>query len=159
MEDLPKPGIPAWLWPAIGAFFVALGLIGSMLVFVLKPYGDGLDRHAKEIEKLSDDMAPLKTLYAQHISDLQVIKTMQDDIQRKLDASMFDQNKEAIQRQLSEIIQQIHKLEEDIVTRPDNQTHWEGTDAKIASVVSELEALRLRVEHLSEGLPRPPVTK
>ena len=146
------------LGPSAATIAVVLVIVGGVGKMALDPITGRLDKHDSTLEKMDHDMAPLLTLYAQHVSDLQVTRTMQDDIRNKLDVYLFEQDKASIQRQISEILGQIHKLEQDIVTRPENATHWTELGARIDSVTRDVDALRLRVQTLSENY-RPSTAK
>ena len=142
------------LWQSAATVLVALGFAGSILVFVLKPYGDTLAQHATEIEKISTTMAPLLTLYAQHTSDLQATKMMQTQIDEKLGTGIFLQDQISLQRQLAEIVGQLHTLEQNIVPRSENANKWTELGARIDAVNRDVEALRLRADNRVGG-PKP----
>ena len=146
--------INSWpnLWQSAATVLVALGFAGSILVFVLKPYGDTLAQHAAEIEKINTTMAPLLTLYAQHTSDLQVLKTMQTELDEKLSAGLFTQDQTSLQRQLAEIVGQLHTLEQNIVPRSENTNKWTELGARIDAAARDIEALRLRMDKV--GSPK-----
>jgi hypothetical protein len=75
-------------------------------------------------------MTPLLTLYAQHTSDLDKFKSVDDRITALIDTD---------DKSRGETLHQVHDLEGKIVGREENTIHWE-----------QINALTLRVNALSE---------
>ena len=129
-------------------------VIGSM---ALGPINASIVDLKAGLKDVNVTMTPLLAAYAQQTSNLQVLATMKDDIKNKVDRELFDQEVSSIQRQMDEILQQIHKLSADIVTRSDNETHWNGTASELAEVKQNIAALRLVIENMNgEGRMKPP---
>ena len=141
--------------PGVGMFVLAIAtVIGSM---ALGPIDASIADLKTGLKDVNVTMTPLLAAYEQQKSNNQVLATMKDDIKNKVNKELFDHEQSSIYRQMDEILQQIHKLEADIVTRSDNETHWNGTAAEIAEVKQNIAALRLLIENMSgEGRMKAP---
>lgn len=153
-------------WPAIlGACAATLGvclvLVGGAATMVLSPINAALADRQAGIADINLKMAPLLTLNtqqdanlraakAQHEADAEQIKTLQAEIDKKLDANVYDLFARTIGERITaaektisdastETLHQVHDLENKIVSREENTVHWAATDA-----------LTLRVNELSK---------
>jgi hypothetical protein len=131
------------LWPAVGA----AAAIASVLLAIIGGVGSiilgNLDAQINDLKLANIDlnlrMAPLLTLYAQHTSDKEQAASMVIQIDRKVNADLFVAYAESATARNAEIVQQIRRLEDTIVTRAETEVHWARDNA-----------LELRVNDLSK---------
>jgi hypothetical protein len=121
------------LWPAAGAaaalIAVVLTIVGGVGSIILGNLNARIDDLKSASADLNIRMAPLLTLYAQHQSDKEQAASMLIAIDRKLNVDLFAAFKVSEDARNAEMVAQVHRLEDTIVTRAENQVHWGLADA------------------------------
>ncbi len=148
------PSSPAtfWqVWQAVASGMTAVvAVVGGVGGIIIGNEQSEIADLKAAVLDLNVRMAPLLTLYAQHASDAQLAAGMQKEIERKVDREVFVTFDRLISGRVTEsdasaaarngeVVDQLHKLENDIVTRAENMVHWQVVDA-----------LTLRVNDLSK---------
>ena len=144
---------PASFWQVVGALAsgmtAVLAVVGGVGGIIIGNQEREIADIKGSIADLTVRMAPLLTLYAQHESDKEQASEIQREIEGKVEREVFVTFDRLITGRVTEmeassaarngeIVDQLHKLENDIVTRAENMVHWQSIDA-----------LTLRVNDLS----------
>jgi hypothetical protein len=132
------------LWPAVGAaaalVAVVLTIVGGVGSIILGNLNARLEDSKAANADLNLRMAPLLTLYAQHQSDKEQAASMVVAIDGKVGLAEYRGFDRMISDRLTaaeassaarneEVVQQLHRLEDTLVTRAENQVHWGIVDA------------------------------
>jgi hypothetical protein len=127
---------------------VALAVFAGVGSLTLTPIAEHLAALDRADEKINLTMAPLLTLYAQHKADEDRFVGFQIAIDGKLGKDVFEMSRNGLVARIDtlvstddkardEVLAQVHRLEDTIVTRQENVVHWNATDA-LALRVNEL---------------------
>lgn len=119
---------------------VALGIFAGVGTLSLGPIQADLVSLHHDVEHINTTMSPLLTLYAQHKADEDRFVSFQAAIDAKMDKNVYDVFSTMVTERiadlaktnnaaLGEAVHQIHDLEGSIVSRSENQVHWNATDA------------------------------
>jgi len=120
-QILPTSALPL-VGVGVATFMASVSLVGIILAPIINDI--------KDVKDNVKTMTPLLTLYAQHTSDLDRFKSIEDRITSLIATDDAARN---------ELLHQVHDLESKIVGREENTIHWE-----------QINALTLRVNALSE---------
>jgi hypothetical protein len=148
------------LGPSTATLAVALVIVGGVGKLALDPKQAQLDTEQKSIDRIDLTMAPLLAVAAQHENDLRRFDAIEKRLDSKLTIEVFDayqhtsaEKVDALKadmlRTVEEVTHQVHTLEAEIVTRPENEAHWAEVAARIAEIASRLDALSVRINALS----------
>ena len=126
-------------------FFGVTALVGVVGKLVIDPITEQIIEIKQDLREIRVTMAPLLTLYAQHKSDDERFLSLQTQIDTKQDKTVFDASYKSLAERIAslvitddksrdEILGQLHRLEDTIVTRQENAVHWGQTDALVLRV-------------------------
>lgn len=152
-----------------GVFVVTAGLVGTWVNQRVSPLEDRLTAIDRRLDRVDEAVTSILTLDAKHTADL---TAMQKDIDSKLNTELFRNSREGLIKQIDddkanlirvveELSHQIHKLEEEIVVRPENKQHWdieqadkEDTNKRISELALEIDK---RISELTARINGPAI--
>jgi hypothetical protein len=103
-----------------------------------------ISKNEKEIETINRTLDDMRSLGRNALESLrkETISVREHDEFAKREDTRFEENQKRNDTQFAEIILQVHKLEDGIVSRPEHIQHWNETDERFRAVTTALNELR-----------------